>query len=416
MREETINTTASREQIEGLRHMTVGQLKEKYHEVFGEDSRSNHKQFLFRRVAWRIQANAKGGLSATKKGTANSPCVSRTPAIHCTGRPRTHSQRGNTPMADEKPDPIDVAHQVIVLAFDLVDTEIPQLPGQVAQALQSPPVQAAIKKTLLDFANSHAGSSGAALSATDGQKLLEAMGTGVSDAASANLLEQIKKTPEYKKLLASIEAFKIAATSTSLGVWVDKNKNILYVVGAALAVGTASVLYITKTGGTLVNTAISPIKGTDFEVLQIGTLKIKAGLWDFQPDARIFGARVASSLEWQKVTIDLKLGVLAQGAQVQKVEGAAVVKSGPFSVTVTADGKPQVQQVNLGLKLDYNGMLQNGKFNIGVGAMYQDKALSGTLGASYQTKSATIGVQGNVGPQKGGGVQYGGLLTLTIPL
>ena len=51
MREETINTTASREQIEELRHMTVGQLKEKYHEVFGEDSRSNRKQFLFRRVA-----------------------------------------------------------------------------------------------------------------------------------------------------------------------------------------------------------------------------------------------------------------------------------------------------------------------------------------------------------------------------
>ncbi len=63
MREETMNTTALREQIEGLRHMTVGQLKDKYAEVFGEQSRSNHKQFLFRRVAWRIQANALGGLS-----------------------------------------------------------------------------------------------------------------------------------------------------------------------------------------------------------------------------------------------------------------------------------------------------------------------------------------------------------------
>jgi hypothetical protein len=70
MRKETINTTASREQIEGLRHMTVGQLKEKYHEVFGEDSRSNHKQFLFRRVAWRIQANAEGGLSERARSRA----------------------------------------------------------------------------------------------------------------------------------------------------------------------------------------------------------------------------------------------------------------------------------------------------------------------------------------------------------
>jgi len=61
--EETINSTALREQIEGLRHMTVGQLKDRYREVFGEDSRSNHKQFLFRRIAWRIQANVEGGLS-----------------------------------------------------------------------------------------------------------------------------------------------------------------------------------------------------------------------------------------------------------------------------------------------------------------------------------------------------------------
>src|SRR5690242_5179539 len=43
--------------------MTVSQMREKYIEVFGEESRSNHKQFLFRRIAWRIQALAEDGLS-----------------------------------------------------------------------------------------------------------------------------------------------------------------------------------------------------------------------------------------------------------------------------------------------------------------------------------------------------------------
>jgi hypothetical protein len=57
MKKQTISSTALRTDIESLRHMTVGQLKAKYSEVFGEDSRSNHKQFLFRRIAWRIQAN-----------------------------------------------------------------------------------------------------------------------------------------------------------------------------------------------------------------------------------------------------------------------------------------------------------------------------------------------------------------------
>jgi hypothetical protein len=50
-------------EIEGLRRLTVGGLRDKYRDVFGEESRSNHKDFLFRRIAWRLQANAEGGLS-----------------------------------------------------------------------------------------------------------------------------------------------------------------------------------------------------------------------------------------------------------------------------------------------------------------------------------------------------------------
>ena len=61
--ERTMNETRIREEIESLRHLTTGQLREKYLEVFGEESHSKHKQFLFRRIAWRIQANAWGGIS-----------------------------------------------------------------------------------------------------------------------------------------------------------------------------------------------------------------------------------------------------------------------------------------------------------------------------------------------------------------
>lgn len=50
-------------QIEALRRMTVRELRGRYREVFGEESRSNHKQFLFRRIAWRLQAVAEGDLS-----------------------------------------------------------------------------------------------------------------------------------------------------------------------------------------------------------------------------------------------------------------------------------------------------------------------------------------------------------------
>jgi hypothetical protein len=49
--------------IEELRSLRVAALKLKYRELFGEDSRSSNKQFLFRRIAWRLQARVEGDLS-----------------------------------------------------------------------------------------------------------------------------------------------------------------------------------------------------------------------------------------------------------------------------------------------------------------------------------------------------------------
>jgi hypothetical protein len=317
-------------------------------------------------------------------------------------------------MADPKPDVLDAGHQVFVLAFDLVDAEIERLPEHLAKTLVSPPVQDAIKKTLLDFAKSKQNAAGTVVSGEEAKKLVESLQKGVTGAAGDELLKTIKKTPEYLKLESSIDAFKKAAASSTLGVWVDKNKGILYVVGAALVVGTASVLYVTKTGGSVLNTVLDPLEGKKFEVLKIGKLTIKAGLWDFQPDARILGARVFGTAQWQRIKLDLKFGLLAEEATIKQVQGEAAIKSGPVSVSFTADAKPQVQTVNLGLKVDY----KVDKFNLGLGAMYKDSQVSGTASASYQTKHAAFGLQGNVGPKQGGGSgpQYSALFTVTIPI
>jgi hypothetical protein len=50
-------------QIHGLRRVKVRALRDRYKEIFGEESRSNHKEFLFRRIAWRLQALAEGDIS-----------------------------------------------------------------------------------------------------------------------------------------------------------------------------------------------------------------------------------------------------------------------------------------------------------------------------------------------------------------
>ena len=56
-------TGTMQRQIEELGELTAAELREKYREVFGEESQSRHKEFLRKRILWRLQANAEGGLS-----------------------------------------------------------------------------------------------------------------------------------------------------------------------------------------------------------------------------------------------------------------------------------------------------------------------------------------------------------------
>ena len=49
--------------LEQLKRMPIEQLWARYREVFGEECRSQHKQHLVRRIAWRLQALAQGDLS-----------------------------------------------------------------------------------------------------------------------------------------------------------------------------------------------------------------------------------------------------------------------------------------------------------------------------------------------------------------
>jgi len=50
-------------EIEQLPSMHIEQLRQRYQEVFGEESHSKHKQHLVRRIAWRLQVLAQGDLS-----------------------------------------------------------------------------------------------------------------------------------------------------------------------------------------------------------------------------------------------------------------------------------------------------------------------------------------------------------------
>jgi hypothetical protein len=50
-------------ELAALERMGPTELRERYLEVFGEPTNANSKAWLVKRIAWRMQANAEGGLA-----------------------------------------------------------------------------------------------------------------------------------------------------------------------------------------------------------------------------------------------------------------------------------------------------------------------------------------------------------------
>ncbi len=50
-------------EVAAMERMTVDQLRARYAQEFGETTNGRHKEWLIKRIAWRMQANAEGDLS-----------------------------------------------------------------------------------------------------------------------------------------------------------------------------------------------------------------------------------------------------------------------------------------------------------------------------------------------------------------
>ncbi len=53
----------TKQMLEELEELTIAQLRDRYAEAFGEATRSGNRQWLLRRIAWRLQALAEGDLT-----------------------------------------------------------------------------------------------------------------------------------------------------------------------------------------------------------------------------------------------------------------------------------------------------------------------------------------------------------------
>lgn len=91
--------------IIALESMKAAALRDKYQEVFGEPSRSNNTAYLRKRIAWRIQSLAEGGLSERARrraaDLANEADLRQRAPEHAAALPE-HTQGPSTPERDPR--------------------------------------------------------------------------------------------------------------------------------------------------------------------------------------------------------------------------------------------------------------------------------------------------------------------------
>jgi hypothetical protein len=303
-------------------------------------------------------------------------------------------------MGDNNSDSVlDATGNTIVLAFDLAGSQIVNMPDELGKAIQKPEVQAAIQQALSKFALARQKSGTTEVSDEEAKKL----GTELMDKAGGKLtdavLEQLKKTPEFKRLEKSLSDLESALKSSPVGVWVDKNKNILYVVGAGLAIGGAVALYVTKTGGPAINFPMSKLAGKPIKVFNVGGFTLSGKVLAFKPDTREVGGALVGAEKWGKLEVSLELGVVATGDDITKVDGKLVLKTKDIDLGITGSGELQKNTVNLGITFGIKNAGGQGPFTIGVTGVLQDgKLTGGKVSGDWQLKGgASIGVEGSTG-------------------
>ena len=112
-------------EAQALKAMTVTQLQKRYGAVFGEQTRSNHKAYLWKRIVWRMQVLAEGDISESARQRARE--------LACDGDLRLTAPKDFQPMP---PAPTEPALTVVGTLETKTDHRLPIAGAQVVRRYQ----------------------------------------------------------------------------------------------------------------------------------------------------------------------------------------------------------------------------------------------------------------------------------------
>jgi len=258
---------------------------------------------------------------------------------------------------------------LVLLAFDLLDSEIARSPERIVQTFKNPALLKAAENAVLSFAKSRSPTASSQLTPEEIGKLQSSVVDGVKTAATDAYLKQIKESSKFKALEKQLKNFEDAAKSSAGGVWVEHKKSTLYVVRAGMG--------------------IRELEKLKFEVLKVGALKLGVGGLVFDPTAERFGGKVTGKLEWEQLKIDLSLQIVTANLKAPEITSEVGLKYGVISLTAANKLDLTQPKVDLTLRLSAN----KDRFGLSVAANIKDDNVTGSASASYRVaESLKLGV------------------------
>ncbi len=163
-----------------------------------------------------------------------------------------------------------------------------------------------------------------------------------------------------------------------------------------LAVGGVAALFVTKTGGPLVDLPLGALKNAKIPIFKLGSLSGGVTIGDLKPSLTEAGAGIVLTDKFDSLSVDLKIGATTFFNPARQVAGAVMTKSSVFSIDPSG-GAAKNNRISLAFTVRSN----QDTFTATIGAILEkDQAPKATLDAKMKvTDGVAFGVKGEASSQ-----------------
>ena len=224
--------------------------------------------------------------------------------------------------------------ETVLMGIRFVGDTGRNLDDLIAKALASDAVRSEIRKTLDDIAQANVQGMPLTFSGQDAKKFAAALAERSFTAVRQEVWAYTLKSPQYLRLKKGAERVVDALKCSPTGVWVDKNKKLIYILAAGVVLAGAVGMYITRMGDEVTAPLSDLLAGRLATVRPIGSLELAAGAIRFEPSRRQFQVELGATADIKQVKVELALTAQAidTDLRIASARGRVVI---PFGKVIT---------------------------------------------------------------------------------